>query len=76
MPTPRSPATDRRSAERKEAEQLFLESKGNIKLVEIAEKLRLPDTKIRKWKSLDGWEAKLHPATEKNSKKTSGAFHF
>ncbi len=69
MPTPRSPATDRRSAERKEAERLYLESKGNMKLVEIAEKLELPDNKIRKWKSLDGWEAKLHPATGKNSKK-------
>lgn len=69
MPTPRSPATDKRSAERKEAERLYLESKGNMKLVEIAEKLELPDNKIRKWKSLDGWEAKLHPATGKNSKK-------
>lgn len=69
MPEPRSPATDRRSTERKEAERLYLESKGNMKLVEIAEKLKLPDNKIRKWKSLDGWEAKLHPATEKNSKK-------
>lgn len=69
MPKPRSPATDRRSAERKEAERLYLESKGNMKLVEIAEKLKLPDNKVRKWKSLDGWEAKLHPATEKNSKK-------
>ncbi len=69
MPTPRSPATDRRSAERKEAEQLYLKSNGNMKLVEIAEKLRLPDNKIRKWKSLDGWEAKLHPVTGKDSKK-------
>lgn len=69
MPTPRSPATDRRSAERREAERLYLESKGNLKLVEIAEKLKLPDNKIRKWKSLDGWEAKLHPAAGKNSKK-------
>ncbi len=69
MPTPRSPATDRRSVERKEAERLYLESKGNMKLVEIAEKLKLPDNKIRKWKSLDGWEAKLHLTTEKNSKK-------
>lgn len=69
MPTPRSPATDKRSAERKEAEKMYLESKGNMKLVEIAEKLKLPDNKIRKWKSLDGWEAKLHPGTRKNSKK-------
>ncbi len=69
MSTPRSPDSDRRSAERKEAERLYLESKGKLKLVEIAEKMELPDNKIRKWKSLDGWEAKLHPATEKKSKK-------
>lgn len=69
MPTPRSPDSDRRSAERKEAERLYLESKGNMKLVEIAEKMQLPDSKIRKWKSLDRWEAKLHPDTEKKSKK-------
>lgn len=69
MPTPRSPTTDRRSAERKEAERLFLESKGSMKLVEIAERLNLPDNKIRKWKSLDGWEAKLRSASGKNSKK-------
>ena len=69
MPTPRSPDSDKRSTERKEAERLYLESKGNMKLVEIAEKMKLPANKIRKWKSLDGWEAKLHPVTEKKSKK-------
>jgi len=68
MPTPRSPAVDKRSAERKEAERMFLESKGDVKLVEIAEKLKLPANKIRKWKTLDDWETKLHPDS-KNSKK-------
>ena len=76
MPTPRSPDVDKRSEERKRAEQMYLDSKGSLKLVEIAEKLGLPDNKVRKWKSLDGWEAKLHPNnTEKSKKKTSGAFH-
>lgn len=69
MPTPRSPDTDKRSAERKQAEQMYLESKGSMKLVEIAAKLGLPDNKVRKWKSLDNWEGKLHPAKEENSKK-------
>lgn len=69
MPTPRSPDVDKRSDERKRAEQLYLESKGSLKLVEIAEKLGLPDNKIRKWKSLDGWEAKLHPIAAEKSKK-------
>lgn len=69
MPTPRSPDTDKRSEERKQAERLYLESKGNIKLVEIAEKLGLPDNKVRKWKSLDNWEGKLHPAKVEKGKK-------
>lgn len=69
MPTPRGPDTDRRSEERKQAERLYLESKGNIKLVEIAEKLGLPDNKVRKWKSLDNWEGKLNPAKAEKSKK-------
>lgn len=69
MPTPRSPDVDKRSDERKEAERLFLESKGSLKLVEIAEKLGLPSNKIRKWKSLDGWEARLHPSSTVKGKK-------
>lgn len=69
MPKPRSPDTDKRSEERKQAERLYLESKGNIKLVDIAEKLGLPDNKVRKWKSLDNWEGKLHPTKAENSKK-------
>ena len=69
MPTPRSPDVDKRSEERKRAEQMYLDSKGSLKLVEIAEKLGLPDNKVRKWKSLDGWEAKLHPNNTEKSKK-------
>lgn len=69
MPTPRSPDVDKRSDERKNAEKMFLESNGKLKLVEIAEKMGLPSNKVRKWKSLDGWEAKLHPDTKKGKKK-------
>ena len=69
MPTPRGPDTDKRSEERKQAERLYLESKGNIKLVEIAEKLGLPDNKVRKWKSLDNWEGKLNPTKAEKRKK-------
>lgn len=50
---------DRRSDERKQAESIFLESGGDVKLVDIAEKLDLPASKIRKWKSLDKWDEKL-----------------
>ena len=50
---------DRRSDERKRAEQMYLESGGKRKLVDIAVALQLPDLKIRKWKSLDKWDSKL-----------------
>ena len=43
MPTPRSPNVDKRSDERKQAEKIYLESKGSLKLVEIAEKLKSID---------------------------------
>jgi uncharacterized protein YjcR len=46
-----------------------LESKGSLKLVEIAEKLKVPANKVRKWKSMDGWEAKLSPTKADNGKK-------
>nr|DAM32588.1 MAG TPA: Small Terminase [Caudoviricetes sp.] len=69
MPKPRSPDADKRSDERKAAEKLYLDSKGEMKLVDIARKLGLPDNKVRKWKSLDAWEAKLHPASAEKGKK-------
>lgn len=69
MPAPRSPDVDKRSDERKKAEKMFLESKGSLKLVEIAEKLKVPANKVRKWKSMDGWEAKLNPTNADSGKK-------
>ena len=65
MPGARSEKVDKRSEDRKRAEKLYIESKGILKLVEIAEILRVPDNKIRKWKSLDKWEEKLHPPFKK-----------
>lgn len=50
---------DRRSEERKRAEQIYLESKGKKRLTEIASECNLPDSRIRKWKSLDKWDDKL-----------------
>jgi len=69
LPTTRSPDVDKRSEERKQAEQMYIESKGAMKMVDIAAKLHLPDNKIRKWKSMDGWEAKLHPPNTPKGKK-------
>ncbi len=52
MPRQRSPNRDK-------AFEIYKEHKGNIKLKEIAEKLHVSDTQIRKWKSSDKWEQKL-----------------
>jgi phage terminase small subunit len=48
-----------RSPARNEAKKLYLDSKGTMKLVDIAEKLGLTDVKIRKWKNLDKWDEEL-----------------
>ena len=57
MPSPRSP--DRRAQERVLAEKIYIEAKGKIKLVEIAEKLNVADSKVRKWKHIDKWDENL-----------------
>lgn len=48
-----------RSPARDEAKKLFLNSKGTMKLVDIAAKLNLKDSQIRKWKSQDNWDDEL-----------------
>mgnify|MGYP002870040861 CR=1 FL=1 len=63
---------DRRSEDRKTAERLYLEVKGEIKLVDIANKLNLSPQKIRKWKALDKWEAKLSGDVQKRDNKEVG----
>ncbi len=76
MPTPRSPNVDKRSDERKQAEKIYLESKGSLKLVEIAEKLKVPPTRYGSgspW--TDGRQSLAQPKLIM-AKKTSGAFHF
>lgn len=45
-----------RDPRREEAFQIWKESKGSIKLKDIAERLGVADTQIRKWKSQDKWE--------------------
>lgn len=49
-----------RSPARDEAERLYLDSKGTMKLVDIAATLNLKDSQIRKWKSQDNWDNKLN----------------
>lgn len=59
-----------RSPEREKAKEIYLESKGNIKLIDIAERLGVLDTQIRKWKSQDKWDNELEgKGTLPNSKR-------
>lgn len=58
------------------AEQLWLESKGKLDLVEIAQQLELPASTVRGWKNKDGWEDKLtggDPGLAKGKKKQQKA---
>lgn len=48
-----------RSPDRDKAKEIYLKSKGTIKLKDIAMKLGLADTQIRKWKSIDRWDDEL-----------------
>ena len=55
-----------RSPARDEAKKLYLESNGEIKLVDIAAKLNILDSQVRKWKSQDKWEQELKGALPKS----------
>lgn len=48
-----------RSPLRDKAKELYINSKGTMKLVNIAEQLNLKDNQIRKWKSQDKWDSEL-----------------
>lgn len=48
-----------RSLARDAAKVMYLKAKGNIVLKDIALKLGVLDTQIRKWKSLDKWDLEL-----------------
>ncbi|EON72241.1 phage terminase small subunit [Lysinibacillus sphaericus] len=52
MARPRNPKRD-------EAFQMWLESKGQMLLKDIAEQLELSDSQIRKWKNQDKWDDHL-----------------
>lgn len=57
-----------RSPARDEAKKLYLESNGEMKLVDIAAKLNILDSQVRKWKSQDKWEQKLKGALPKSKR--------
>lgn len=52
MARPRNPKRD-------EAFQMWIESKGQMLLKDIAEQLELSDSQIRKWKNQDKWDDQL-----------------
>lgn len=49
-----------RSPLRDKAKEIYINSKGTMKLVDIAAQLNLKDTQIRKWKSQDKWDDELN----------------
>lgn len=48
-----------RSPNRDKAKKMYLDSKGEIKLVDIAATLSIKDSQVRKWKSQDKWDEEL-----------------
>lgn len=61
MPRERSPC-------REKAKEMYLNSKGQMKLKDIASELGVLDTQIRKWKSTDKWDDELKGTLPKNKK--------
>lgn len=57
-----------RSPNRGKAKEMYLKSKGKMKLKDIAEALGVLDTQIRKWKSTDKWEQELKGTLPKHDK--------
>jgi len=47
---------------RKRAFEIWRDSGGKIKLKDLADQLGIPDSRIRKWKTIDKWEDKLKGA--------------
>lgn len=60
-----------RSPDRIKAEEIYLESKGNIELVKIAEILGRPPGTIRGWKNKDRWDDKLNGTFQENKTERS-----
>ena len=60
-----------RIPERDKAERMYLESKGDIKLIDIANELNLPEGTIRGWKNKDRWDDKLSGTFQKNTERSN-----
>ncbi|MBN6886233.1 uncharacterized protein YjcR [Cytobacillus horneckiae] len=62
-----------RDTRRDEAKQLWLESNKEMKLVDIAKKLGVSASTIRKWKSQDKWDKESVPKSKGSAPNRSGA---
>lgn len=51
-----------RSPSREKAKELYINSNGSIKLVDIAKELNIKDSQVRKWKFQDKWDNELKGA--------------
>jgi len=65
----------KRNPRRDEAFRLYIESEGQKKPVDIAEFLKIPSSRVRKWKVEDKWDEELQKPPEKRSvpKRRQGA---
>nr|WP_145404248.1 phage terminase small subunit-related protein [Paenibacillus xylanexedens] len=57
-----------RSPERDKSKHMWLESGGTMKLKDIAVALSVPESRVRKWKSMDRWEDELNGSVLGESK--------
>ncbi|RAW18486.1 terminase [Paenibacillus taichungensis] len=57
-----------RSPERDKAKLMWLESGGQMKLKDIAAALSVPESRVRKWKSMDRWEDEFNGSVSGDSK--------
>lgn len=57
-----------RNPNREKAKGIYLAAKGDIRLIDIANELKVLDTQIRKWKSQDKWEQELNGTLPKNKR--------
>ena len=64
MARPRDPRRD-------QAKEVWLESNGEMKLVDLAEQFELTSSTIRKWKATDKWDNELKGSAPKQTKKNA-----
>ncbi|WP_405131143.1 phage terminase small subunit [Paenibacillus sp. FSL H8-0317] len=57
-----------RSPERDKAKLMWIESGGKMMLKDIAAALSVPESRVRKWKSMDRWEVQFNGSAEGSPK--------